>query len=300
MKYKCSCGNISYITYANFYKGKRCNVCGRKRRNKTKTLSHDFVNSYFEENGCTLLDHYERSDKLMRYICECGNESKITWDNFKQGYRCSACGRKKTIASHAYDYEYVKQQIEKYGYTLLSNTYNRSQEILEVRCPKGHEHFTSWNRFQKGVRCKICHFESIVGENSPHWKGGHSELKEYIRNKLVDWKKQSMKSSNYKCIITGDEFNHIHHLVSFNKIFAEVMDNYAFNTYKTVIEYTPSELKCIVDKIIEQHSKYPYGVCLRDDVHNLFHIVYGYGDNTPEQFEEFKQRWLNGEFKQEA
>ena len=45
--------------------------------------------------------------------------------------------------------------------------------------------------------------------------------------------------------------------------------------------------KNVVDKVIEEQAKHPLGVCITKELHLEFHKRYGYGDNTPEQFEEF-------------
>jgi len=55
-------------------------------------------------------------------------------------------------------------------------------------------------------------------------------------------------------------------------------------------------LKKVKDKCLKLHYKYGLGVCIRKDIHELFHNLYGRGNNTPEQFKEFTQRYQNGEF----
>lgn len=49
-------------------------------------------------------------------------------------------------------------------------------------------------------------------------KGVYNYLSEYIRKRNKDWKIKSAKICNYKCVITGQRFNEIHHLYGMNMI----------------------------------------------------------------------------------
>ena len=47
------------------------------------------------------------------------------------------------------------------------------------------------------------------------------------------------------------------------------------------------ELDIILQQFYKVQSMYPLGICLKKNIHKEFHDIYGYGDNTPEQFEKF-------------
>lgn len=53
-------------------------------------------------------------------------------------------------------YEYVENFAESKGYKLLSTTYKNAKEKLDFICSNGHSYSTTWNSFQRGVRCSEC------------------------------------------------------------------------------------------------------------------------------------------------
>lgn len=136
----------------------------------------------------------------------------------------------------------------------------------------------------------------LIGKNNPNWRGGITALYFELRSEIKDWQKQSMEFCNYKCILTGKEFDNIHHLYPFRKIVDEVFEILQLNLHSQVKDYSEDEFKLILDKLHELHNKYGLGVCLSKEIHKLFHDTYGYTNNTLEQFEEFVNRYYNFEF----
>jgi len=55
-----------------------------------------------------------------------------------------------------YTYEYVKNYIESFDYTLLSDTYKSNRTKLLVKCDKGHEYGVTLGNFKAGYRCPEC------------------------------------------------------------------------------------------------------------------------------------------------
>jgi hypothetical protein len=141
------------------------------------------------------------------------------------------------------------------------------------------------------------HIDPLKGERNGNWQGGISELYAHLRRNIAEWKIASIKSSKYKCVITGGEFDDIHHLYSFDSIVQDTLSNLNLSLEQSINLYTPEELKMIEQECLRIHME-NIGVCLRRDVHILFHKIYGYGNNTLEQFKEFKDKYLNNELEE--
>lgn len=53
-------------------------------------------------------------------------------------------------------YPFVKSEIEKEGYVLLSKEYINNRTKLALICSAGHEYMVCWDKWQQGRRCPYC------------------------------------------------------------------------------------------------------------------------------------------------
>lgn len=121
------------------------------------------------------------------------------------------------------------------------------------------------------------------------------DITKYIRGNIWDWKSQSMKNCNYKCIVTGSKDFQIHHLYSLSAIFNEVIEENNIILKTKFSDYTKEELDFILEKFIEKQNQYPLGICIRTDIHNLFHKIYG-KVVTPDMWYEFVNNYNEGKY----
>ena len=119
-----------------------------------------------------------------------------------------------------------------------------------------------------------------------------------MRSHIYDWKFDAMKKYDFKCDITKQKFDVVHHLYGFNLIFDETIEYLQFPIYDSISDYTQQEVELFLNTFKEIQSQYPTGVCLKDEVHKLFHSIYGLGNNTEMQYYEFKRDCLSGKYKQ--
>ena len=59
-------------------------------------------------------------------------------------------------------------------------------------------------------------------------------------------------------------------------------------------DYTQEELEDILEKFQIVHSRYPLGVCVRKDIHLLYHSIYSKCVNTEDQWNQFVVDFKNG------
>lgn len=120
----------------------------------------------------------------------------------------------------------------------------------------------------------------------------YEDIGVYIRRHNDAWKIMSMRNCGYKCILSGERFDEIHHLFSQNTIIKNVFDDMEIDVSQFDINaLSDCERNDFLEKFYQEQAKYPPGVCLTRKIHKHFHDEYGYGNNTPEQFYEFVERF---------
>lgn len=123
----------------------------------------------------------------------------------------------------------------------------------------------------------------------------YNDVKKYVRGNIGIWKSDSMNSCDYKCVLTGEKDFHIHHLYSFSLIFDNIIEQNNIVLKDNFSDYTPDELSFILQKFIEEQNKYPLGICVRPDIHNLFHSIYG-RRVVPEMWYRFEEDYKKGKY----
>ena len=75
-------------------------------------------------------------------------------------------------------YEYVKEYIESFGYTLLEKEYKNNKTKMKIRCDKGHVYYSHFSNFKNGCRCPEC--KKIKHTESQTFT--YKEVKEFIES----------------------------------------------------------------------------------------------------------------------
>jgi hypothetical protein len=307
MHFLCPCGDDFFTPFKEFLSNKKrcCNKCNRKQAVESQRLGYEYVKYCIEvesNSGCKLLsENYVRKNADLDLECKCGNPFKRSFQSFEisKNNCCVDCLRQINLSKSK---ERLLRKLHELNFHFLEwlELYTGVTSRFLAQAPCGHIINTCENNLQQknSTFCKECRRISFIGSNNPSYKGGRTPLYDHLRKTIDPWKRDSMERCNYKCVITGGEFDIVHHLYPFNKILQETIDALNLIIHKNIGDYTEEELKIIENTCLELHYKYGFGVCLREDIHILFHRLYEKGNNTPEQFEEFKQRYWNGEFKE--
>lgn len=172
MNIKCfKCNNIFDISFNKFKSGKRCRYCKAINTSKRCKLDPIKVKEEFEKENWKLIDfNYINNSTPMKCVCPKGHEQLKRFGDFQQGSRCLECFNEIRGNSRRPDYNTVKEYVESFNYELISSTYIKSQEKLELRCDKGHLFKIRFNNFKLGVRCVHCYKLSQFGETNVRYQ----------------------------------------------------------------------------------------------------------------------------------
>lgn len=167
---------------------------------------------------------------------------------------------------------------------LLNNWENCSDKQIGEFLNKNRRSVKT-RRQRLGLLRSIKHYNEATYEN----------LNKYLRGNVGTWKSDSMKNCSYQCVLTGSKMFVVHHLYSFSSIVNEVLNENDFELKDSFSDYTEDELIFIQNKFLEKHNSYPLGVCVRDDLHKLFHSEYG-TVVTPDMWNDFVDNYKKGKY----
>ena len=285
---KCECGNEKVVT-GYCLKNGHTNSCGCLRKETTKKQGKKNIDDLKEQRfgRLTVIERTntkcDSGDVYWLCKCDCGNTKEVKGISLKNGSTTS-CGcfrseRLKKLNEEWWKNEDYRKRKSDLGKQLWENESFREQQV------------------EKGKK--------LVGKFNPNYRGGITPISMHLRGTITntkEWKRKTYIRENSKCQITGKHVHggnsDVHHLKGFNIIVREAHDLHNIQIKEIVADYTEEELRLLEEYVASWHKDTSNAVLLSEDVHKLFHKLYGKGENTPEQFEEFKERYLAGEFKE--
>jgi hypothetical protein len=164
-------------------------------------LSYDFVKEFIEKEGYILLSStYKNSQDKIKIKCNNNHVYFVSFNNFKNGSRCSKCYHNKLGKKQKHSYDFIKKQIEKEGYKLLSKEYRGSKQKIKIMCDKNHIYETTFNSFQQGRRCPKCKYI----KQSDNQKHSYYFVKQKIEKEGYKLLSTEYKNANTKLKIVCD------------------------------------------------------------------------------------------------
>jgi hypothetical protein len=255
----------------------------------------DIVREKVNNAGYKLLSNdYINRDSLITYQCPEGHKSTTSFHSFQNKIRNNLKCKQCHIESLKHDLDMVKFKAKELGHTLISTKYVNARTKLKFICGSGHEFKTTWdhynNRNFKGNGCKKCGHLANSLEGAYNYKG-YRPVKSWIRNRLQDWKRESLEAHDYTCYVTGarGQSLEVHHTRNFSEIFYKAIKKLKLPDRLTIGDYTRNELILLEQTIHGMHTQ--TGIPLKKSVHKQFHEKYGKRGNTLKQLLEFKANY---------
>lgn len=239
-------------------------------------------------NKIKLVNNFEKhytKDGLRNECKTCGNSRRRKTPIkpiAREGYKyCSRCNKELLLLNFntrkGKPFSYCKECEREYN----NNRYKHTCELCGKTYRSGRK---------DSIICNECNY-SKVG------KRGARILNSY------DWSGEN--NPNYNPTLTDEERYYSRHRTKnpeYRNFVNEVLkrDNYTCqvsknNKGKMIVHH----LDCYSD-FKDKRTDVNNGITLSEEIHNLYHKIYGYKHNTKEQFEEFLIRYNNKEFDEVA
>ena len=165
-----------------------------------KKLEYSYVKRSIEQESYKLISKVYINATVKLEI-ECPNNHKyfVKFHDFLRGRRCPICWN-LSGRNRRHSYKYIKTQIEKEKYKLLSKEYKNDITHIKLECPNGHKYKAIYSNFRNGKRCPICYYITKFGEGNPSWKGGIQNNPYCEMWKDKEYKKNILERDNNICL----------------------------------------------------------------------------------------------------
>lgn len=230
--------------------------------NKKYTIEE--VRKIFENYNCKLItNEYKDNKQPLEIIASCGHKHICKLNVFMSAKHktCNACAIKLRAKNKKIPYEKVKEEFENRGCKLLSKEYMNKRNKLDYIASCGHKDSITFKNFENR-KYNVCTKCARSGENNGMYKKEKTDEERFNDRSGEEYKEfrnAVFERDKYTCRICKDDKGgnlECHHMDSHN---------------------------WCIGKRLEVSN----GITLCKECHKNFHLKYGYGDNTKEQFEEW-------------
>jgi len=230
------------------------------------------INYILSPRNIKLIGKYTRYGDRHDFSCLIHNKiCKSLFSDIIRGHGLRCCSSEKLRQRNSLSITSAKSSALAMGFELISNNWLGSRKRYNFRCLKHDEiHESSWRSLTmcKSIRCckleKLSNYKHLSGKKHPNYNPKLTvQERKGNRNRITAWRKKIYKKFNHMCQVCNSEIS------GFRKKIAHHYESYAKN----------KKLRYDLDN----------GVCLCEDCHIKFHKQYGFGNNTKQQFLNFKR-----------
>lgn len=242
----------------------------------------------------------KRGEVIWDCICDCGNHVSVICASLRSG-NTKSCGCFKTDStSKRGTNNLIGQRFGRLTVIKRVGSNQHGKAIWLCRCDCGKEKevvSTHLTRSKDPIKSCGCYRKENTKKRFN--KGGTTNIGNYLRTIVLDktFTSTILKEVGCKCELTGKHgMLHIHHIVGFNTIVIQAHEHNNIEIKQAIQDYTDKELELLLEYVKKWHMTHREDlIVLEEEVHKMFHKLYGRGNNNREQFEEFKNKLINKE-----
>lgn len=236
----------------------------------------------------------KHSHIMWKCRCDCGNIKYVTTSDLKKTLSCGC----------------LKKEVKSDEMKKLNKKLWEDEEFRQMQSDKMKEQVKEQWEDEEFRQMKSDKTKEQWEDEEMKWKmgykGGITPISIYLRSLeiLNDWRMRAFIRADGYCEVSGKKIKNgeVHHIKPFCEIIKEAHILNDIEIKEIVADYSEEDLETLKAYVEEWHKDTTNAIVLDKNVHKCFHNVFMKGkkrESSAKDIEEFKQRYLNGEFDKE-